>query len=197
MAGGTSKDTDAWDEVTDEQRKRLEFAHSAEVAEILTPHYDTKWGDLGHSKKIDDLPAAKLVRLAELMPDWQFERRMNNSPTFRDMVEGAKKCPTITFGGWHGLPDIMLERIVLDSFELPLDDATDELLLPLWQRPPDDGGIFEFVGPDGHATDDYGPDYHMLQRVHEYVDIARGRRRLFGDQPGPLGERIRLWAWWD
>ena len=91
-------------ELTEEQRRELEFEHTAEVAELLTPHYDPKWGDLGHSNKIDDLPAAKLIRLAELMPDWQWERRMNDSPTFREMVEGAKKCPTMTYGGWHGVP---------------------------------------------------------------------------------------------
>jgi hypothetical protein len=184
-------------ELTEEQRRELEFEHTAEVAEILSPHYDPKWGDLGHSNKIDDLPAAKLIRLAELMPDWQWERRMNDSPTFREMVEGAKKCPGMTFGGWHGVPDFFAERVVFDSFELPLDDATDELLLPLWQRPPDDGGIFEFVGPNGHARDGYGPDYHLLRRVHQYADIARVRQEFFGDNPGPLGERIRLWAWWD
>lgn len=186
-----------WGELTDEQRRRLEFEHTTEVAAILTPHYDPKWGDLGHSNKVNDLAAGELIRLAALMPDWIFERRMNNSPSFRQMVEGAGKCPSMAFSGWHGIPDFMAESILLDSFELPLDDATDELLLPLWEHPPDDGGIFAFLGPDGHATDGYGPEYHMLQRVHEYADIARGRRRLFGATPGPLGEHIRLWAWWD
>lgn len=184
-------------ETPNQVRRRLAFEHSAEVAEILAPHYDTRWGDLGHSKKVDDLPAAKLVRMGELLPDWQFERRMNDSPTLRQMIEAARKGPTMTFAGYHGQPDFMAESIVLDSFELPLDDASDDLLLPLWQHPPDDGGIFEFLGPNGHAADGYGHDYHMLQRVYEYADIARGRRRLFGATPGPLGERIRLWAWWD
>jgi len=52
------------DEPTEEQRRELEFEHTGEVAELLSPHYDPKWGDLGHSNKIDDLPAAKVIRLA-------------------------------------------------------------------------------------------------------------------------------------
>lgn len=189
--------SDPWDEPSDEQRRALEFKHSAEIGELLAGYYDPQWGDLGHSRHIIDLPAAKLVRLAELLPDWQFDRRMNDSPTFEQMVGGAQQCPTMTFGGYHGLPDFLMERIVLDSFELPLDDATDLLLRPLWLRPPDDGGIFDYLGPNGKARDGYGPDYKLLHRVHEYADIAAGRKRLFGDRPGRLGDHIRLWAWWD
>lgn len=188
---------DDQDRMSDERWRQRSFEHSAEISELLADHYNAEWGVLGHSRKIDDLPAAKLVRMAALLPERQFARRMNNSPTLAQMVAAARRCPSMTFGGYHGLPDLFAEGIVLDSFELPLDDATDELLLPLWEHNPDDGGIFEYVGPNGHAADDYGPDYHMLQRVWAYADIANGRRRLFGNRPGPLGETIRLWAWWD
>ncbi len=96
MPDGETDERDLWDEPSAEQRRALEFEHTAEIGELLASHYDPTWGDLGHSRHSIDLPAAKLAH-----------------------------------------------------------------------------------------------------RVHEYADIATGRKRLFSDRTGPFGDHIRLWAWWD
>lgn len=98
--------------------------------------------------RFEELTAEEAKRLLDMLPAEQANTGQDHSPTFREMVALGERHPRIRFSGYRIVPERPDERISIDGFYLPAEDATPDVVAEIEAYHPDE---LEWEGREGRT----------------------------------------------
>lgn len=120
--------------VADEERIGFEgFTRTPGVREILDRREPASVRGMpnngfGGVVQFEGLTAEEAARLLQLLPTKHAEVSQESSPNFAEMVALGQRFPRVRFFGYRVLPGRADERICIEGFYIPGEDATPEVI---------------------------------------------------------------------